>query len=89
MEPRTKPVRLLHRAIPILTWLEYAQKPSGFFQIDLVRHDGGNPSGEVYYTLTMTDVKTIWPSISPFFAAPVSRRTAIRLHRIAWEILGS
>ncbi|MDR0707529.1 MAG: hypothetical protein LBF60_06615, partial [Treponema sp.] len=28
-----KPVRLLHRAIPIVTWLEYAQKPSGFFQI--------------------------------------------------------
>jgi hypothetical protein len=25
----TKPVRLLHRAIPIVTWLEYAQKPSG------------------------------------------------------------
>jgi hypothetical protein len=25
----TKPVRLLHRAIPILTWFQYAQKPSG------------------------------------------------------------
>jgi hypothetical protein len=56
----TKPVRLLHRAIPILTWLQYAQKPSGFFQIDLVQHDGGNPSGEFCYTLTMTDVKTGW-----------------------------
>ena len=56
----TKPVRLLHRAIPILTWLQYAQKPSGYFQIDLVQHDGGNPSGEFCYTLTMTDVKTGW-----------------------------
>ncbi|MDR0409349.1 MAG: transposase family protein [Spirochaetaceae bacterium] len=56
----TKPVRLLHRAIPILTWLQYSQKPSGFFQIDLVQHDGGNPSGEFCYTLTMTDVKTGW-----------------------------
>jgi transposase InsO family protein len=61
----TKPVRLLHRAVPILTWLEYAQKPSGYFQIDLVQHDGGNPSGECglsvrCYTLTMTDVKTGW-----------------------------
>jgi transposase InsO family protein len=56
----TKPVRLLHRAIPILTWLQYAHKPSGFFQIDLVQHDGGNPSGEFCYTLTMTDVKTGW-----------------------------
>jgi hypothetical protein len=42
----TRPVRLLHRAIPILTWFQYAAMPSGFFQIDLVQHDGGNPSGE-------------------------------------------
>jgi hypothetical protein len=56
----TKPVRLLHRAIPILTWLQYAHKPSGFFQIDFVQHDGGNPSGEFCYTLTMTNVKTGW-----------------------------
>ncbi|MDR2211365.1 MAG: hypothetical protein LBO65_07900 [Spirochaetaceae bacterium] len=42
----TKPVRLLHRSIPILTWFEYARMPSGYFQIDPVRHDGGNPSGE-------------------------------------------
>ena len=41
----TKPVHLLHRAIPILTWFQYTQKPSGYFQIDLVQHDGGNPSG--------------------------------------------
>ncbi|MDR2742791.1 MAG: hypothetical protein LBB98_11660, partial [Treponema sp.] len=34
----TKPVRLLHRAIPIVTWLQYAHMPSGFFQIDLVQH---------------------------------------------------
>jgi transposase InsO family protein len=60
----TRPVRLLHRAIPILAWLQYAQKPSGCFQIDLVQHDGGNPSGGVRkfrfpcYTLSMTDVKT-------------------------------
>jgi hypothetical protein len=42
----TKPVRLLHRAIPIVTWFEFAQKPSGYFQTDLVQHDGGNPAGE-------------------------------------------
>jgi hypothetical protein len=56
----TKPVRLLHRAIPILTWMDYAKKPTGFFQIDLVQHDGGNPAGEFCFTLTMTDVKTGW-----------------------------
>jgi hypothetical protein len=61
----TKPVRPLHRAIPILSWFQYAHKPTGFFQIDLVQHDGGNPSGEFAdlrsdYTLTMTNVKTGW-----------------------------
>ncbi|MDR2741530.1 MAG: hypothetical protein LBB98_05170 [Treponema sp.] len=38
----TKPAR----AIPIVTWLQYVAMISGFFQIDLVQHDGGNPSGE-------------------------------------------
>jgi homoserine O-succinyltransferase len=28
------------------SWLQYAAMPSGFFQIDLVQHDGGNPSGK-------------------------------------------
>ncbi|MDR2393078.1 MAG: hypothetical protein LBD93_02820 [Treponema sp.] len=42
----TKPVRRLHCAIPRVTWLEYATMPSGFFQIDFVQHDGGNPSEE-------------------------------------------
>ncbi|GHT88810.1 hypothetical protein FACS1894137_17360 [Spirochaetia bacterium] len=27
----TKPVLLLHRAIPIVTWFDYAQRSSGFF----------------------------------------------------------
>jgi hypothetical protein len=44
---------LLHRAIPTLTW-------SIFFQIDLIQHDSGSPSGEFCYTLTMTGVKTGW-----------------------------
>jgi hypothetical protein len=44
--PGTRPVRLLHRAIPVLAWFEYARMPSGCFRIDLLRHDGGNPSGE-------------------------------------------
>jgi hypothetical protein len=49
----------------MVTWLQYSQKPSGFFQIDMVQHDGDNPSGEFAdlrsdYTLTMTDVNTGW-----------------------------
>jgi len=30
------------------------------WQIDLVQHDGGNPSGEFCYTLTITEVKNAW-----------------------------
>jgi transposase InsO family protein len=46
--------------IPVLTHFECADKPPGFFQIDLVQHDGGNPAGEFCYTLTATDVATGW-----------------------------
>ena len=54
----TRPVRIIRRAIPIVTWFDYAKRSPGFFQIDLVRHDGGNPSGEFCHTLAMTGVKT-------------------------------
>ena len=56
----TGPVRLRRRAIHIVTRLAYARMPSGRFQIDPVRHDGGNPSGEFCRTLTMTGVQTGW-----------------------------
>jgi hypothetical protein len=32
----------------------------GYFQVDLVFHDGGNASGDFCYTLTVTDVCTCW-----------------------------
>jgi transposase InsO family protein len=54
----TRPVRLLRRAIPVVTWFDYAKRSPGFFQTDLVRHDGGSPSGEFCYTLAMTGAKT-------------------------------
>jgi hypothetical protein len=36
----------LKKRVSILTHFECALQPPGFFQIDLVQHDGGNPSGE-------------------------------------------
>ncbi|GMO25798.1 MAG: hypothetical protein Pg6A_13110 [Termitinemataceae bacterium] len=39
---------------------EYAPRYRMASKINLVQHDGGNPSGEFCYTLTMTDVKTGW-----------------------------
>jgi hypothetical protein len=46
--------------IPILTCFECSSQAPGFFQVDLVQHDGGNPAGEFCYTLTITDVATGW-----------------------------
>jgi hypothetical protein len=50
----------LKKRVSILTHRECALQPPGFFQIDLVQHDGGNPAGEFCFTLTMTDVATGW-----------------------------
>ena len=36
------------------------ERGEGLWQIDLVQHDGGNPSGEFCYTLTVTEVKNAW-----------------------------
>jgi len=46
--------------IPILTHFECIEQGDGLWQIDLVQHDGGNPSGEFCYTLTITEVKNAW-----------------------------
>jgi hypothetical protein len=56
----TKGSKLFKTLIPVLTHFDCADKAPGFFQIDLVQHDGGNPSGEFCYTLTVTDVATGW-----------------------------
>jgi DNA-binding protein H-NS len=56
----TKASNRFKTLIPILTHFECAEKAPGFFQIDLVQHDGGNPAGEFCYTLTITDVATGW-----------------------------
>ena len=50
----------LKKRVTVMTHFECAIQPPGFFQIDLVQHDGGNPAGEFCYTLTMTDVATGW-----------------------------
>jgi transposase InsO family protein len=56
----TKSTNRYKTLIPILTHFECSDKAPGFFQIDLVQHDGGDPSGEFCYTLTITDVATGW-----------------------------
>ena len=56
----TKPGSILRRQIPIRTFADWDDAQPGFCEVDLVSHDGGNPSGEFCYTLTLTCVATGW-----------------------------
>lgn len=56
----TKPGSLLKDSIPMRTWADWDDAVPGFVEIDLVGHEGGNPSGEHSYTLTVTDIATGW-----------------------------
>jgi len=56
----TKPGSLLKSQIPIRTWADWDDARPGFVEIDLVAHEGGEPSGEFCHTLDVTDVATGW-----------------------------
>ena len=56
----TKPESLLKDAIPIRTWAQWDDAATGFVEIELVGHEGGNAVGEHAYTLTVTDIATGW-----------------------------
>jgi hypothetical protein len=57
----TKPAaQHLKNLIPVLSHFECVEQGDGLWQIDLVQHDGGNPSGEFCYTLTITEIHTQW-----------------------------
>ena len=56
----TKPAHgaILQR-VPVRTFAEQPREP-GYFQVDLVGHDGGEAGGDHCYTLTSTDPATGW-----------------------------
>ncbi|HEX7577839.1 MAG TPA: integrase, partial [Verrucomicrobiae bacterium] len=56
----TKPGTLLKSQIKVRTFADWDDKRPGFEEIDLVQHDGGNPSGFFACTLDVTDVSTGW-----------------------------
>lgn len=56
----TKPGSLLKSQIPIKMWTDWDHTKPGFLEIDSVHHNGGNPSGQYCYTVSLEDVATGW-----------------------------
>lgn len=56
----TKPGTLLKSQIPIRTFSEWNENKVGFFEIDLVGHDGSLIRGDFAWTLDFVDVKSAW-----------------------------
>jgi hypothetical protein len=56
----TKPGSILRRQIPIRTFAEWDDRRPGFCEVDLVAHDGGDPSGQFCHTLDLVCVATGW-----------------------------
>jgi hypothetical protein len=56
----TKPGTLLKNQIAIRTWADWDENRPGYFEMDLVGHDGGNNRGDFAQTLDMVDVYSGW-----------------------------
>jgi hypothetical protein len=56
----TKPGSLLRDQITVRTWADWDSTVPGFVEIDPVGPEGGNSSGEFYFTLPVTDIATGW-----------------------------
>jgi integrase-like protein len=59
----TRPGTLLRAQIPIRTFGDWDEARPGFFEADLVAHEGGDPRGVFCYTLTLTDVWSGWTEL--------------------------
>ena len=56
----TRPGTLLKKSIPIRTFADWDEKVPGFFEVDLVSHDGGAARGDFNQSLNFTDICTGW-----------------------------
>jgi len=54
----TRPGTLLRKAILIRTFADWDEKVPGFFEVDLVSHDGGAVRGDFLQSLNFTDIAT-------------------------------
>jgi len=56
----TRPGTLLKKSISIRTFADWDEKVPGFFEVDLVSHDGGATRGDFNQSLNFTDISTGW-----------------------------
>lgn len=56
---------LLRRQIAVRTFADWDDAVPGFFEADLVAHNGGNASGHFIHTLTLTDISSGWTECMP------------------------
>lgn len=87
----TKPGTLLKHQVPIRTFSDWDDARPGFFEMDLVGHDGGKAEGDYCFTLDLTDVATGWTELA---AVPNKAQTWVfeALHdlrkRLPFTVLG-
>ena len=78
----TKPGTLLKKSIPIRTFADWDEKVPGFFEVDLVSHDGGAVRGDFNQSLNFTDIATGWEEM-----VAVKNKAQIPLIRIFRELM--
>ncbi|AUH39630.1 hypothetical protein CXR04_04630 [Streptomyces sp. CMB-StM0423] len=61
--PRLRPGSRPRGELPLVTWTEWDHGHPGFFEIAVVRHDGGTASGSCLLTVAATDIATGWTEI--------------------------
>ena len=87
----TKPGTLLKQQIPVRTFADWDDKRIGFEEIDLVQHDGGNPTAIFACTLNVTDVSSGWTEMRAVENKAQSRVFAALQHlrqRLPFDLLG-
>ncbi len=62
---KKKSAHLVKGQVDIQLWKEKQPQKSGYIEVDLVEHNGGNSRGEFIYTLCGVDVKTYWVFLRP------------------------
>ena len=58
---RSRPGMMLKHQVPIRTFADWDEVVPGFFEMDMVSHDGGHPTGGRFiHSLDATDIATCW-----------------------------